>query len=220
MVKLKNHVSPKAKRIKAILKGKYGLSLDDLNMAFEQAIKGDTTKLQAIGEVAREARLSRELMPMLKEAYIDVIKGTAEYNQAMSEILVEGSKSAIAIDKAVMKATLENQAYANNRRELAAEFVTSKNAESKRHQYQMNYIQIRGYIDQFMSQVDRDATLLGQTNRPEVKQVQADAAYTLEVAKHVLAEGDNSRVDLITKKDYTPSGIQEILIKLKSALGF
>jgi len=212
---LKDHVSPKAKRIRALLKGKYGLDLND----FKAAIKGDKNKLQAIGQAAREASLSRELAPLLKEAYLDIIQGTAEYNKAISDILVQGAKSALEIDRATLSATLENQAYGHSRKELAAEFATAKNTERERHQYTLNYIQMKGYIDKFMTTVDNNARLLQQTHRPKMKQLQADEAYDLQVAKHLLEYGKEARTDLIPQKDYLPSTFSGVLTKLRAALG-
>lgn len=214
-MKIKDHVSPKARRIKGILKGKYGLDLND----FKDALKGDRRKLKMIGEASRDARLTLELVPLLKEAYLEVIAGTGEYNKAVSEILVQGAKTAIDIDRSVMNATLQNQGYSHARKELATEFITAKNSERARHQYQMNYLQIKGYIDAFMAEVDTRAKFLQQTNRLEMKQLQAEDAYDLQVAKHLLQYGDDANVSLIPKKDYAPAGLSAALARVRTALG-
>jgi hypothetical protein len=196
---LKNHVTPKAKRIGGILKGKYGLGLDTLN----QALQGNQNALKQIGEAGRQGQLTQELMPLLEDAYINLIKGTEVYNKGVSNILKTGASSAISIDKSVMQAMLANQKYGNQRRELAAEFVSGKTAESIRHQYALNYIQLKAYIDQYMQNVDGKSKLLEQANRPELKQIDEDSRYSFAVAKHLLANGDMAQVELLPRREYS-----------------
>ncbi|RCJ40928.1 hypothetical protein A6770_36940 [Nostoc minutum NIES-26] len=216
MVKLKNHVTPKAKRINQVLKQKFGVTLDD----FTAAMQGDVTSAQKIGELARQGRLSAELAPQLAAAYHEIINGTTAQNKAFSEVLVNAGKSAIEIDKAVMNATLANTQYAHRRSELASEFINARNAENQRHNYQMNYQQIKGYIDVYLAGIDNKTSLLEQSYRPELKQIQSDEQYQTKVLNHVLDKGDNSRVDLIPEKQYLTNGIKETFLKVKSALGF
>ncbi|MBW4558265.1 MAG: hypothetical protein KME59_20525 [Trichormus sp. ATA11-4-KO1] len=216
MVKLKNHVTPKAKRINQVIKQKFGVTLDD----FTAAMQGDVTSAQKIGELARQGRLSAELAPKLAAAYHEIINGTTAQNKAFSEVLVNAGKSAIEIDKAVMNATLANTQYTHRRSELASEFINARNAENERHHYQMNYQQIKGYIDVYLAGVDNKTSLLEQSYRPEIKQIQSDEQYQTKVLNHVLDKGDNSRVDLIPEKQYLTNGIKETFLKVKSALGF
>src|SRR4051812_4222052 len=108
---LKNHVTPKAGKINRVLKTKFGVSLDD----FTNAMMGDVTSAQKIGELARQGRLSAEFAPKLAQAYQEIINGSTAYNKAISEVLVNAGKSAIEIDKAVMNATLANTQYAHKR---------------------------------------------------------------------------------------------------------
>ncbi|GAX39020.1 hypothetical protein [Nodularia sp. NIES-3585] len=215
--KIKNHVQPKAKRISSILKNKFGVELSD----FDAALNGDVQAAQKIGELARQGSLSAEFAPKLAQLYEQIISGTEAYNKAVSDILVQGGKSAIAIDKATMKATLENTKYGHSRSELAAEFVASKLAESQRHKYQMNYTQIKGYIDAHLVGIDQKTTLLEQSNRPELKQIAADEQYEKKELNEALNKGDTARYDLIPEKDYQSSpGLKAKLLQLKTALGF
>lgn len=195
---MKNHVTKRAKRITRVLKGKYGLGIDTLN----KALQGDQNALKMIGEAGRQGQLTSELMPMLEEAYTNLIKGTEAYNKGVSNIIKQGASSAIAIDKSVSQAMLANQKYGHQRKELAAEFATSKNIETTRHQYAINYIQLKAYIDQYMMKVDGNAKLLDQSNRPELKQMDEDVRYNSTVAKHLLTHGDNSQIDLIPRREY------------------
>jgi hypothetical protein len=214
---LKNHVQPKAKRISSMLKNKFGVELSD----FDAALNGDVQAAQKIGELARQGSLSAEFAPKLAQLYEQIISGTEAYNQAVSDILVQAGKSAIAIDKATMKATLENTKYGHSRSELAAEFVASKSAESQRHKYQMNYTEIKGYIDAHLVGIDQKTSLLEQSNRPELKQIAADEQYEKKELNEALNKGDKARYDLIPEKDYQSSpGLKAKLLQLKTALGF
>jgi hypothetical protein len=219
-LQIKNHITPKAKRINQVIKSKFGVTLDD----FTSAMMGDVTSAKKIGELARQGRLSAELAPKLAEAYHAIINGSTAYNKAISEVLVNAGKSAIEIDKATMQATLANTQYGHKRSELAAEFINSRNTENQRHSYQMNYTQIKGYIEAYLVGIDNRSTLIEQSNRPELKQIAADESYDTKVINHVLSAGDNARIDLIPHKQYQPTKVREVLADkftaIKSALGF
>lgn len=214
---LKNHVAPKARLLSSVLKKKFGTDLTDFNAA----LNGDIQAAQKIGELARQGKLSAELAPKLAEAYLQIISGTEAYNKATSDILVQAGKSAIAIDKATMRATLENTKYGHTRSELAAEFVASKTAENQRHKYQMNYTEIRGYVDVHLAGVDQKTSLLEQSNRPEIKQIAADEQHEKRELTEALGQGDKARYDLLPEKDYQSApGLKAKLLQLKTALGF
>lgn len=218
-IKLKNHITPKAKRLNQTLRTKFGVTLED----FTSAMMGDINSAKKIGELARQGRISADLAPTLAAAYNEIINGSTAYNKAISEVLVNAGKSAIEIDKAGMNATLANTQYAHRRSELASEFVNARNAETQRHRYQMNYQQIKGYIDVYLAGVDQNTSLLDQSNRPELKQLAANEAYQTKVINENLTRGDNARVDLISQKDYQPTTFKEALVNrftaMKSALG-
>lgn len=213
---LKNHVAPKARRISNVLKPKFGVNLTD----FDAALTGDVAAAQKIGELARQGRLSAELAPKLAQAYIEIINGSEAYNKATADILVQAGKSAIAIDKSVMNATLANSKYGHQRSELAAEFVASKTSENQRHQYQMNYTQIRGYLDAHLAGIDQQTSLLEQSYRPEIKQIAADEQREMRELNEGLNKGDRARYDLIPEKNYQTPGLKAKLLQLKTALGF
>ncbi|GAX45906.1 hypothetical protein NIES4075_69270 [Tolypothrix sp. NIES-4075] len=219
-LKLKNHVTPKARKLNQVLKTKFGVSLED----FTEAMMGDVKSAQKVGELARQGRLSAEFAPKLAEAYHQIINGSTAYNKAISEVLVNAGKSAIEIDKATMNATLANTQYGHKRSELAAEFVNARKAENQRHNYQMNYTQIKGYIDAYLVGVDNQAALIDQSNRPEIKQLSALEAYQTKVINEALNRGDDARLDLIQQKDYKSNTVRGVLAEkftaFKSALGF
>jgi hypothetical protein len=213
--KLRNHVLPKGKLLTQTLDRKFGVSLAD----FDRAINGDIQAAQKIGELARQGRLSQELAPKLAQAYIEIINGSEAYNKATADILLQAGKSAIAIDKAASQVMLGQQKYVHQRQELAQEFVLSENTENTRHNYQMNYTQIRGYIDAHLVGVDQQTAILEQSNRPENKQVAADEQYQQKVMNEALSKGETARYDLIPEKNYR-TGIMGKIAEIRSALGF
>lgn len=168
--RLKNHVAPKGKRLSQALNSKFGVTLAD----FDNAINGDVATAQKIGELARQGRLSSELAPRLAQAYLEIINGSEAYNKATADILVQAGKSAIAIDKAVSQTMLANSRYGHERKELAQQFGIARNVENNRHNYQINYTEIKGYIDAQLVGVDQEAGILDQSNRPEVKKIAAN----------------------------------------------
>lgn len=213
--KLKNHVATRGRRLGQSLGSKFGVTLAD----FDRALAGDVATAQKIGELSRQGKLSSELAPKLAQAYIEIINGSEAYNKATADILAQAGKSAISIDKAVASTMLNNTKYGNQRQELAQQFVLDKQTESSRHQYQMNYTQIKGYIDAHLVGVDQQFAILDQSNRPEIKQIAADEQLQTRQMNEALGKGDNARFDLISEKNYT-TGFKARLLEIKTALGF
>jgi hypothetical protein len=212
---LKNHIAPKGKLLTQALDRKFGVTLAD----FDRAIGGDIAAAQKIGELARQGRLSQELAPRLAQAYLEIINGSEAYNKATADILLQAGKSAIAIDKAGSQVMLGQQKYVHSRQELAQEFVIGKNSENSRHAYQMNYTQIKAYVDVHLTEVDRQTAILEQSNRPEIKQVAADEQYQQRTMNEALSKGETARYDLIPEKNYR-TGIMGKIAEIRSALGF
>ncbi|WP_071192426.1 hypothetical protein [Trichormus sp. NMC-1] len=214
-VQLKNHVSRRGQRLGQALSSKFGVSLAD----FDKIMSGDIATAQKIGELARQGRYAAEFAPKIAQAYKEIMEGSQAYNQAIADILTQAGKSGIAIDKVVGKTTLSNTRYIHERKELAQQFVFDKNAENVRHEYQLNYGQMKGYLDAHFTAVDQQIALLEQSNRPEVKQISADEQRQNKLMNEALASGDNARYDLIPEKKYN-GGFKAKLIELKTALGF
>jgi hypothetical protein len=212
--RLKNHIAPKGKLLSQTLDRKFGVSLAD----FDRAIGGDVAAAQKIGELARQGRLSQELAPRLAQAYIEIINGSEAYNKATADILLQAGKSAIAIDKAGSQVMLGQQKFVHSRQELAQEFVLGKNTENTRHNYQMNFTQIKGYVDAHLVGVDQQTAILEQSNRPEIKQVAADEQYQQRTMNEALNKGETARYDLIPEKNYR--GIKGRFQEFLGALGF
>jgi hypothetical protein len=213
--KLKNHILPKGKLLTQVLGKKFGVTLSD----FDKAMGGDIQAAQKIGELARQGRLSQELAPKLAQAYLEIINGSEAYNKATADILLQAGKSAIAIDKAGSQVMLGQQKYVHSRQELAQEFVIGKKSENSRHTYQMNYTQIKAYVDVHLTEVDRQTAIFEQSNRPETKQIAADEQYQTKTMNEALNKGETARYDLIPEKNYR-TGIMEKIAEIRSALGF
>lgn len=215
MNRLKNHILPRGRRLSQMMRCKFGVSLDD----FDRALNGDIQAAEKIGELARQGRLSQELAPKLSQAYLEIINGSEVYNKAIADILLQAGKSATAINKSASQVTLGQQKYNHERQESAQEFIIGTNAENIRHRYQMNYAQIKGYVDAHFTKVDQQTSLLEQSNRPEIKQNASDETYQAKTINEALGKGENARYDLIPQKDYL-SGIRLRMAEIRSALGF
>lgn len=218
---LKNHVSPKVPTLNKVLESKFGFSISDL----DSALKGDQKKLQSIGEAARQGRITAEFMPLLEQACSDIIEGTTAYNVSTSKLLTKGAKAGVQIDKATAQALLANQKYINDKAELKLDATSQWKAEAIRHQYAIDYIGLKSYIDYYMAGVDQNARLIDQNNRPIIKQVAEDERYETLVAKELLANGEAARVDLINRREYVASrpkesGFARTIQQIKGALGF
>ena len=213
-MRIKNHVTPKGKALNSQLSSKFGITLAD----FEKACMGDLTSIQRIGELNKQATFMTEYAPKLKDAYLTIIEGTETYNLALADILKASGAASLRITKAMDQTALADRKYVNGRVEQARQYLTDKQAESTRHSYQMNYQEVKGYMDAFLVDVDRQTAVLEQSNRPEFKQREADKQYQGKVVNEYLDNGNDARLDLIPQKNYT--GIKGRFQEFLGALGF
>ncbi|MDK2460610.1 hypothetical protein QHH11_15945 [Aphanizomenon sp. PH219] len=213
-MRIKNHVTPKGKALNSQLSAKFGITLSD----FEKACMGDLSSIQRIGELNKQASFMSEYAPKLKDAYLTIIEGTETYNLALADILKASGSASLRITKAMDQTALADRKYVNGRVEQAKQFLTDKQAENTRHAYQMNFTQIKGYLDAHLVGVERQSAVLEQSNRPEAKQVEADKQYQGRVINEYLDNGNDARVDLIPQKNYR--GIKGKFKEFMGALGF
>ena len=214
MLKIKNHIVPKGKALNSQLSSKFGITLAD----FEKACLGDLTAVQKIGELNRQSAFMKEYAPKLKDAYLQIIEGSTTYNLALADILKAAGSASLQIDKAANSTALADRKYVHQKTEISQQYLADKKSENQRHQYQINYQQIKGYMDAFLIDVDRNNAILEQSNRPEIKQIDADKTYQDRVINDYLDNGKDARIDLIPNKNYV--GIKERFNQFKSALGF
>jgi hypothetical protein len=215
-IKIKNPVSSKGKALKSQLSSKFGITLDD----FSRAAMGSLPHIQKIGELNKQATFMREYAPKLKEAYLTIIEGTETYNLALADILKASGSASLKITKAMDQTALADRKFVNGRIEQAEQYLTDKKVEVARHAYTLNYQQVKGYIDAFLVDVDRDDAVLNQSLRPEIKQVQEEKRYKGKLVDEYLSEGNDARPDLIPHKEYSNSGIRGRLSEFMGALGF
>ncbi|MFM6082819.1 MAG: hypothetical protein ACKPCI_30615, partial [Dolichospermum sp.] len=140
------------------------------------------------------------------------------YNLALADILKAAGSASLQIDKAANSTALADRKYVHGKVELSQQYLLDKQSENQRHNYQLNYQQIRGYMNAFLVDVDRNTTILEQENRPEIQQIAADKTYQDKLINEYLDNGDNARPDLIPKKEYT--GIKGKFKQFLTSLGF
>lgn len=195
---MKNHISGKTKSITKAFRKYFGLGWD----VIEKAANGDKAAIKQLGEQGRIGRIAQEVSPVMAQSAIDALKGTAAYNKALSDVTVEGARSGITIDRSVMNATLANQKYRNDRQQTAKEFVNRRDSEKFRHETTMEYLEVKGEIDKHIQTVDAQVRIANEANRPTVKQLQASEQQEIDLTKHLLTYGENSRLDLLPTKNY------------------
>lgn len=213
-MKIKNHTTPKGKALNSQLSAKFGITLAD----FEKAVMGDLIAVQRIGELNRQAEFMRDYAPKLKEQYLTIIEGTETYNLAIADILKSAGKSTLAIDKAANATAIADRKFVHGKIEISAQYLIDKKVENDRHKYQLNYQEVKGYMDAFLVGVDRQTAVVEQNNRPEWKQIESDKQYQGKVINEYLDNGDEARIDLIPQKNYR--GIKGKIQQLLGALGF
>ncbi len=213
-MRIKNHITAKSKALNSQLSSKFGITLAD----FEKACLGDLPSIQKIGELSRQGRLMAEYAPKLKDAYLQIIEGSTTYNLALADILKASGTASLQIDKAANSTALADRKYVHSKIEIGQQYLLDKETENQRHNYQLNYQQIRGYMNAFLVDIDRNNAILEQENRPEMQQIAANKTYQDKLINDYLDNGDNARPDLIPQKNYT--GIKGKFKQFLTSLGF
>jgi hypothetical protein len=211
---IKNHILPKGKALNSQLSSKFGITIND----FQKACMGDLAAVKRIGELNKQAAFMQEYAPKLKDAYLQIIEGSATYNLALADILKAAGSASLQIDKAANSTALADRKYVHGKIEIGRQYITDKQTENARHAYQMNYQEVKGYLDAHLVNIDRQTAILEQSNRPELKQVEADKQYQSRVVNEYLTNGNDARIDLIPQKEYR--GIKGKIKEFMGALGF
>lgn len=214
---IKNHMKSKGRRIQARMQHTFGIDTNFLIKCCES----DEVSLKKLGQMGREGALISKLMPKIQQAALSTIQGTQDLNVGIAQIIKQAATSSIAIDRASSEVMLAGQRYDNERKEIAANYATTRRAEALRHSQTIDYIKLNAYIERHMMRVDGNARLLESSNKPEFRQIDADLARKDRVAEHLLKYGDVSQTELIPEKNYTSGGFGESVAKIKRAiLGF
>lgn len=219
----KNHIDKHGKTLNKSQKAYFG----DLFQLMEDALNLKNPELQQkackeLGQMNLNSQLYKDLSPQLKQAVINQIQATTQFNVDRAEILRETGRGAIAIKKSQASTKLSNSELLNKTRENAADFHYSARLEKQRHELEINYIRLNSMVRQAMGMIDGQARLITASNQPELKQIPETLKYQKEVGKHLLSNGDASRVDLIHKKDYTQvnNPVASFVSKAAEKLGF
>jgi hypothetical protein len=143
------------------------------------------------------------IMPYITDNLSAFIKGTEEYNKGLAEIYKQAGTSGIAIDKASADVTIANLKYGHERSEIALKLAGDRTLENQRYSESIDLMKLKAYIDYHMSQVDHLEASKSQYARPVKAQLDADRAYEMEKAKHLLTYGESSDLDLVPRKSFT-----------------
>lgn len=166
----------------------------------------DITKQQSAAKKLGQMNLNSmnylELSPMAKQAVLNYIQATQQYNVDQSEILKAMGTGATAITKATQQTHLSNAEYRNKRVEGNVDFNGASVLETQRHKQEMAYIQLQARIRYAMSYVNGSHRLMVASVQPEIAQVKANLEHNKQVTKAYLSEGDNTTIDLIPRKNY------------------
>lgn len=198
MKHIKNMVGKHGKKLTARAQ-KLGIP-DSLIMG---CINGDDAALTKVGEMGNEGERILTIMPYITDNLSAFIKGTEEYNKGLAEIYKQAGTSGIAIDKASADVTIANLKHGHSRSEIGLKLAGDRTLENQRHRESIDLIKLKAYIDYHISQVDHLEASKSQYARPVKAQLDADRAYEMEKAKHLLTYGESSDLDLVPRKSFT-----------------
>lgn len=166
-------------------------------------INGDDAALTKVGAMGNEGERITTIMPYIKDNLSAFIKGTEDYNRGLAEIYRQAGTSGVAIDKASADMAVANLKYGHERSEIGLKLISDRALENQRHLEAIDLIKLKAYIDYHMSLVDHLAGEKAQYARPVKAQLDADRAYEMEKAKHLLTYGEESNLDLVPRKAFT-----------------
>lgn len=195
----KNHVSKRGKNITQDIKKTFGDDVDDI---LNKAMEGDGATLRMLGERLRRGEIALELLPLVEQALTTHYEATAQYNKTQANVIKAGSKAALNIKKARVDVSLANQRHTHENKEIALRFSLGKKTEFQRHNYAMGFERLKAYVTSSMTKTEQVVNVQKTLNQPTIKQIKSDGERSMEVAKHLLENGEKSRVDLFPRKVY------------------
>lgn len=199
---LKNHItSLDTKTLQNVLKERFGYSIEDMM----SVLAGDKEKAKQIAEFGKQGRIASKFAPKVAQAILDGIEGTKELNVQTANLLKAAGAADTAISKAGQGTLLANQKYNNQKQENALEYSLANNQEKVRHEYAVSFLELKYFYDTYFLEVEQDARLVEQSNRPELKQLSEEERYEQQLLDHLLTHGEASEVDLVTRRDYLES---------------
>lgn len=199
----KDHVTKRGKSIVQDVKKAFGDDVDDL---LNKAMEGDGATLRMLGERLRRGEIALELLPLVEQALTTHYDATAQFNKTKANVLKSGSKNALAIKKARVDVGLANQRHQHENKEIALRYSLGKKSETQRHTYAMGFERLKAFVAHSMTKTEQAVNVQKTINQPAIKQAKSDGERTMEVAKHLLENGEKSRVDLLPRKVYEVPG--------------
>ncbi|MHC5916112.1 MAG: hypothetical protein ACYTXE_35110 [Nostoc sp.] len=203
---IKDHVSGYGKQISRATNQKFGIS----NQLIVKAAMGDEKSLTQIADMGKLGERLVLAMPTIKEHLKTYIQGNTQYNQALAEIYKEGSKGALAIDKAASDVTLENTKFNNLLEEYKEKLFVSLEAEDIRHQDQMDVIKLQAWVDAQMKTIDAQVQQESISNKPFIAQLKANEDYENKKIQHILEHGSQQDLSLIPRKKYVTNPLKQM----------
>jgi hypothetical protein len=73
----------------------------------------------------------------------------------------------------------------------------------------MGFERLKAFVAANMNRTEQLVNVEKTINQPALKQMKSDGERQMEVAKHLLENGEKSRVDLLPRKVYETSGSTE-----------
>jgi hypothetical protein len=70
----------------------------------------------------------------------------------------------------------------------------------------MGFERLKAFVAHSMTKTEQAVNVQKTINQPAIKQAKSDGERTMEVAKHLLENGEKSRVDLLPRKVYEVAG--------------
>jgi len=202
---VKDHVSGYGKDVRRATNKKFGIT----NQLIVKAAMGDEKSLTQIADMGKVGERLTLAMPSIKEHLKNYIQGNTQYNQTLAELYKEGGKGALAIDKAASDLTLENTKFNNLLEEYKAKLFASLEAESIRHDDQMDLIELQAWVDAQTKEVDINAQFETVTNKPFLAQLKADEDYENKRIQHILEHGSQKDLKLLPRKQYVTNPLKK-----------
>lgn len=172
----------------------------------KKALQGDRRILKKLGSMAREGEMAQLLMPAIAEIIKTKVQNERDWNKFVAEYIDQGSKASLDITASQNRASLAEAKFVNTTKEVSEQFRIAWELEKGRHFHTIDYNRAKFFADYILQRIDANMRVLEQKSRIQLRQLDEDRRYDMEVAQHLLTYGDESNLDLIHKRDYVNNG--------------
>ena len=202
-MKLKNHITGKAKAIESEYEKRFGFN----RATIMKAMYGDVDANRTIGEMGRQGRTAQKFAPVVAQNLSDAIAGTNSLNDALKGLALNGASAITNIERNESQVELANTKFLNDRELLQLENQNARDKQDILHANNMDYARFKGEMDIQQATIDAQFRLLQAEIAPDIADAKAREAHREKLAEKYAADGELTNPEHLPMKQYGGQGL-------------